>query len=594
MMVPVHSSAAEYMQSHRDNLFDRWTILLLAGVAVFMVWAASHYTVFDDEAFSCRRYAMPLGEIIAALYNGVEPDPPLYYIAQNVWVHLFGVAPLALRGLSIILFLAGLLVVRVATRAWFDDRTSRWAMLICAVHPAHLFFGFAARWYSLMFLLVATLLWSTARASQDARPPWRRIVAWSIIAAAVCYTNYFGLVIVGLCWLVAINRGRGTHLVVQRLVCAGLIALALYAVWLPAFWRTATTFGGDHSFMSYVGSASRTTMALLSGNLASIGALWCWLPLAVLGLCVIVLLVRLRRAVWHVGLVGVGCFVAGVLSRTMIDKYVMTFSGVLCVLLAALLVFDRGAVPHGVRRWRRVAAVCLVIGWLGCGVNLVSGRYWSSLRWHDPFRAGDRQSACNGRRAAAPVLGDDASVGAVLLRAELCPPGGSRGLARQHVVSHRRAIWRRCIRRGVAPRRRMARSRARQLRCRLRHARVGARTDDGQACAVTGDAGNKRLRRSGGRLGRTPRRTRKSIRRNGPARISRRPRRSTQGPHRPQCPPPALADHGSDVAEEVAAGACSSISIASINAARMGAAPPLWPASSTMISFEPGIDWCRR
>ncbi len=385
MMVPVHSSAAEYMQSHRDNLFDRWTILPLAGVAVFMVWAASHYTVFDDEAFSCRRYAMPLGEMIAALHNGVEPDPPLYYIAQNVWVHLFGVAPLALRGLSIILFLAGLLVVRVAARAWFDDRTSRWAMLICAVHPAHLFFGFAARWYSLMFLLVAALLWSTARASQDARPPWRRIVAWSIIAAAVCYTNYFGIVIVGLCWLVAINRGRGTHLVVQRWVCAGLIAMALYAVWLPAFWRTATTFGGDHSFMSYVGSASRTTMALLSGNLASIGVLWCWLPLAVLGLCVIVLLVRLRRAVWHVGLVGVGCFVAGVLSRTMIDKYVMTFSGVLCVLLAALLVFDRGAVPLGVRRWRRVAAVCLVIGWLGCGVNLVSGRYWSSLRWHDPF-----------------------------------------------------------------------------------------------------------------------------------------------------------------------------------------------------------------
>lgn len=389
MMVPVYTDAAEPMTAQSNaSLFDRWTILLIVGAGVFMVWAAGHYTVFDDEAFSCRRYAMPQGEMVSALWHGVEPDPPLYYIAENAWVQLFGVEPLALRGLSIVFFLAGLIVVRIAARAWFDDRTALWAMAICAVHPAHLFFGFAARWYSLMFLLVAALLWATAKASESERPAYGRIVVWSIISAAACYTNYFAPVVIGLCWLVAIVRGRGAHTVMKRWVVGGLLVLLLYAVWLPAFWRTARAFGGDRSVMSYVGAAARTLTALLSGNLASIGALWCWIPLAAFGVCVVVLFVQSRRRVGHVAMIAVGCLLVGVLSRTMIDKYIMTFSGALCMLLAALLVYDGGeTASRSVRVWRRAAVVCLAIGWLGCGVNLVTGRHWSSLRWHDPFQA---------------------------------------------------------------------------------------------------------------------------------------------------------------------------------------------------------------
>ena len=420
----------------------------MLAVGVFMFWGAGHYTVYDDEAFSCRRYVMPFDEMLRALRNGAEPDPPLYYLLMNGWTRVFGVGPVALRSLSILLFLLSLPFVRAAGEAWFDRRIGRAAMVLCALHPAHLFFGFAARWYSLMFLLVAMLLWLTARLAgvdraRDSEPAagtppadhstpshqaepegfWvcaLLIIAWSLAAAAACYTNYFGPVAVALMWIVGLlcsRRQRGGAL---RWIVAGLIAVALFANWIPPFVDQITGFpAAEASWRAFAATAGRTTLALLTGDLASIQAWWVLAPMAIFGAGLIVLLIIHWRGVWPVAVIVLGCFAAGVASRTMIDKYVMSFSGPACVLAAALLVRSRessrpGAAAGGARspdlrrdrtgardrgsetcprcawacrpsRIGAVTLVCLVLGWLGCGVNLVTQRHWSSLRWLDPF-----------------------------------------------------------------------------------------------------------------------------------------------------------------------------------------------------------------
>ena len=128
------------------RILDRWTVLTLLLAGVMLLRSAAHYTVFDDEGFSCRRYVLPMGDMVTALWRGAEPDPPLYYILQNGWVRIFGVGPLGLRGLSIVLFLIGLVFIRRAGEAWFDAPTGRWAMALAAVCPAHLLFGCAGRW----------------------------------------------------------------------------------------------------------------------------------------------------------------------------------------------------------------------------------------------------------------------------------------------------------------------------------------------------------------------------------------------------------------------------------------------------------------
>lgn len=422
------------------KFFDRWSIAILVIVAAWMIWAAGYYTVFDDEAFSCQRYVLPMGEMVRALWDGVEPDPPLYYVLQNLSVRVVGVGPLGLRALSIVMFLIGLFAMRAAGRAWFGERVGDVTMLLCAVHPAHLFFGFAARWYSTMFLMVALLLWVTAKLARFEMPrsggdfshsgphpdppllkgresgdghgaresdmrksgcPIRAarqerwlILGWGVVAAGVCYTNYFGPVVVGLVWLVSILR----HSCRMRWIGAGVIAAALFAPWWPPFWRQVAAFpqfGGGA--MSMAATAGRTMMALCAGNLASPRAWWVWGPMAVVGVLVVVRVWSERRRVWPMALIVLGCFAAGAVSRTMIDKYVMTFSGVACLLVAAVLCRDAAShrletcVPEhrlktGATETIRLATcTTLALAWLGCGVNLVMERNWSSLRWLDPW-----------------------------------------------------------------------------------------------------------------------------------------------------------------------------------------------------------------
>lgn len=89
----------------------------------------------------------------------------------------------------------------------------------------------------------------------------------------------------------------------------------------------------------------------------------------------------------------------------MIDKYVMTFSGVACMLVAAVFVRraerpvpdnersaesaggGQGRQPHVAKgeTVRLAACTTLALAWLGCGVNLVTEKHWSSLRWLDPI-----------------------------------------------------------------------------------------------------------------------------------------------------------------------------------------------------------------
>ena len=381
--------------THAGKLIDRWMLLTWLGVGAFMFWGAAYYTVYDDEGNSCPLYVLSMGEMFRALWDGVDPDPPLYYLQQNLWVRVFGVGPLGLRSLSIVTFLMSLVVIRAAAQAWFDRRTGLVTMLLCALHPAHLFFGFAGRWYSSMFLMVGLLLWFSSRLIESGST-WRT-VAWMLGAAGVCYTNYFGPVVVSLVWLAAMWRNRHEPGGPRRWLLAALGTMLLYAIWFVPFWKQVTSFNRpDASWLSYAATAARTLMALLTGNLASIGAWWVWAPMFVFSVALLILLVVRWKQVWPIAVIVFGCFAVGVASRTMIDKYIMTFSGPACLLVAALITRARPGVHtadkaparpgRGLRAyWPRLMIGGLAFGWFGCGVNLVSQRHWSSLRWLDPF-----------------------------------------------------------------------------------------------------------------------------------------------------------------------------------------------------------------
>lgn len=289
-VTPPNSEAMHFpLRDERGRLFDLSMILFLLAVAAFMAASARYYSVFDDEAFSCRRYVLPAGEIVRALWNQTEPDPPLYYVAVHGWMRLFGVTPLAMRGLSILFFIVGVAFLGAAGRTWYEPRVGRWTMVIAALHPLHLFFGFAARWYSLLFLCVAALLWATANLRVVERPARRWIVAWVLAATAACYTNYFAPAMVGLLSIGLVFSSRRNPPQAQRwLLCVAAVA-ALYAPWVPAWAEQLRTFPrAAHAITDYGVAAARTLVALATGNLADPGmgtraepgAWWVWGPMA--------------------------------------------------------------------------------------------------------------------------------------------------------------------------------------------------------------------------------------------------------------------------------------------------------------------------
>lgn len=371
---------------------DRITLAVMFVAAAFMVWAADYYTVFDDEAFSLQRYVMPVRPLIAGLWHGVEPDPPLYYILEHAWISLVGVRPLPLRGLSIIFFILGLPVIRAAGEAWYDARAGRWAVVLCGLNPMHLFFGFAARWYSLLYLCVAVLLLAAARVAEcvasrgaEVIPSIRRrqhawMTVWIIAGLAACYTNYLGIAIVGLVWLRGLTLARPMRRV---WTISAAIVLVGFGPWLPAFFRELTRFPHlAHRPTEYLVCAARSGAALLTGNLASPDAWYVWAAMIVFVIAVTALALTNHRWLGGPPWVAFGVFTAGTATLALIDKYVMSFSAAFWMTIAAILATHRSGTWH---RVRQVAVGSLAIGWAGCWLNFAMEERWSSLRWLDPI-----------------------------------------------------------------------------------------------------------------------------------------------------------------------------------------------------------------
>ncbi len=364
------------------------TLAVVLAAGAFLLWGASYYTVFDDEAFSLQRYVLPAGELVSVLRAGAEPDPPLFYLLQRAWIDAFGVRPVALRGPAVLMFLAALPVIRAAGAAWGDERAGRWALVLCGLHPLHLFFGFAARWYSLAFLCAALLLLASAKIER--RGGGRRwFILWTTAAMAALYTNYFAACLVGALWL----RGVWVSPALRRpWRYAAAAVLAAYLPWVSAFADQLGRFPrAAADAMPYLACAGRTGAALLTGNLAAPAAWYVWMGMAVFvaGGAVLFLDDLRRRGgadrpsggpAWAAAV----CLAAGVATLTMIDKYAMAFSAP--VWLATGLTFARSRLG----RWRAVRSAAvggLCVGWAGCGLNWAMERNWSSQRWLDPFAA---------------------------------------------------------------------------------------------------------------------------------------------------------------------------------------------------------------
>jgi O-antigen/teichoic acid export membrane protein len=253
-----------------------------------------------DEATTWYQSALPsLGAMLADI-RATDVHPPLHHVIVWFAVRVFGDGELGLRLPSIA---AGVVLVPAlygTARELWDRRTGLIAASLGAAAPILVWYSQEARMYSLLLLFGVLAAWAQARALRTGSAlAWG---AYAVSAAAVIYTQYFGVFLVvalQLAVLPGILRRRrelgGSNAPVIGYAASTALIAALLLPLVPfaldqfganeaagrGFQAPAQAGGdvaGDGDEISAYAAITNLVWALwgyhAGGTMASIGALW--------------------------------------------------------------------------------------------------------------------------------------------------------------------------------------------------------------------------------------------------------------------------------------------------------------------------------
>jgi mannosyltransferase len=238
-------------------------VLVVAAGLVLRFWTRSG--LWLDEALTVDIARLPLHAIPEALKH--DGAPPLYYYLLHFWISLFGQSNDAVRALS------GIIAVLTLPVAWlcgkrFGGRAVAWTTLVLlASAPFAVYYGTESRMYALIILETGLGFLALQRAIEAPRPG--NLIAVAVVAAALLYTQYWSLYLVGVTglWLlVSIVRdrrhGRASTAPVPALL-ALVVGGILFLPWLPTFiyqsQHTATPWAAPPNFSAVINAVTGFT-----------------------------------------------------------------------------------------------------------------------------------------------------------------------------------------------------------------------------------------------------------------------------------------------------------------------------------------------
>jgi len=160
-------------------------LLLLALGAGLRFHALDRHSLWTDEFFTL----CTIGAVYAPLAPA-EPTPPFYLLLLKPWIAAAGSSPGAIRALSAVWGVVGLVVIWLAATRLIAPRAGLFALTLVAFSPWHLAYSQEARAYATLFALSAASMWTLAEALRGSRRWW---IAYVPITAALLYTHYWGL-----------------------------------------------------------------------------------------------------------------------------------------------------------------------------------------------------------------------------------------------------------------------------------------------------------------------------------------------------------------------------------------------------------------
>ena len=218
--------------------FGIWVVFFaLVGMALALAIGLQQ-SIWFDEAYSILVARQDVAEILRL--SAIDTHPPGYYLTLHYWAGVFGWSDVSLRMLSIMAYGSSIAVSGLLVRKMFGSKAALTAMVVVAVSPFLIRYGFEIRMYALgSFIgILATYVLLKARDSSGnaARSYW---ALYALLVAVGVYVIYYLalLWIAHLIWLLAqaVLAHRLTKLHREPWLYAYVGSVVLFLPWLWVF-----------------------------------------------------------------------------------------------------------------------------------------------------------------------------------------------------------------------------------------------------------------------------------------------------------------------------------------------------------------------
>jgi len=188
----------------------------------------------------------PISEVWS-LHEDGDLHPPLHCTILQIFRHVFGDAPLAVRLPSLLPSIASVLLVFLITKILFDTIAAYWASLLMSLTSPQVIYALEVRGYALLTFLGLSALYILVKIEKSG-PSMARSAWLGIFSFCLAFTHYFSFGLLLAMGLYTAIRFRGKTLLytLAGFAFGGVIFLA---AWGPQMWNQF--FGPSLKFNKY-------------------------------------------------------------------------------------------------------------------------------------------------------------------------------------------------------------------------------------------------------------------------------------------------------------------------------------------------------
>ena len=151
-------------------------------------------SLWGDESFTAVAVSKNFFKMLSIVAK--DTAPPLYYISLFIWTRIFGSSEVAIRSLSVLLYLGTIFIVfKIAKKVW-NKKTAFLAALLTLANPFLFPFAFEGRMYAILVFFVALSFYyfiignyRRLKSANTSSMEWGYILA----SAAALYSHHYAV-----------------------------------------------------------------------------------------------------------------------------------------------------------------------------------------------------------------------------------------------------------------------------------------------------------------------------------------------------------------------------------------------------------------